>query len=70
MPSADDSDDDVGQLGKAAAKQRLRRLCRRRANGKLAVPESVHLKYVAGGSERDQLLKLFMKGDCNREPSL
>ena len=44
----------------AAARQRLRRLCERRADGSLAVPEDVHAAWKAGGASREGLLKVYV----------
>ena len=44
----------------AAARQRLRRLCERRLDGSLAVPEDVHAAWKAGGSSREGLLKVYV----------
>ena len=71
-PAGNDKDQDDAssedQVRKQAARQRLRRMCRPRANGSLAVPQEVYRKYVAGGSEREQLLTLFIKNQCVKEP--
>ena len=59
--------DEEDMVATPAARQRLRRLCRRRANGTLTVPEEVHKKYAAGGSEREGLLKLLVKSGFNKD---
>ena len=61
----EETGEDLPAMG--AARQKLRRLCRRRANGSLIVPLEVHQKYAAGGQERDQLLKLLIKNNLQRD---
>ena len=64
---ANATEDGDEAIATPAARQRLRRMCRRRANGTLAVPEEVHKKYAAGGSEREGLLKLLIKSGFNKD---
>ncbi|CAE7930987.1 unnamed protein product [Symbiodinium necroappetens] len=54
-------------VGLQAARQRLRRMCAPRSSGALVVPKEVHEKYTAGGSQREQLLKLLIKNDFNKD---
>ena len=49
------------------ARQRLRRFCKRRSNGTLAVPEDVHKQWLAGGTERKKLLKIFVDANYSRD---
>ena len=53
-----------------AARQRLRRMCIRNKQGNLKVPQAIHEKYVAGGEERDRLLKILVKTNFEKDPSL
>ena len=54
-------------VGLQAARQRLRRMCAPRSSGALVVPKEVHEKYTAGGSEREQLLKLLIKNNFDKD---
>ena len=52
-------------VSQAAAKQRLRRLCERKADGTLQVPEDIHTAWKEGGASRDRLLKVYVRsGMC------
>ena len=65
----DDDNDDEGPDGATAAiKQKVRRMCRRRANGSLIVPEAVHQAWKNPGPSRDNVIKLFMKNGCQKDP--
>ena len=50
----------------SSARQSLRRLCTKRANGTLKVPADVFTQYWNGGGERDKLLKLYVKSGCSK----
>ena len=49
-----------------ARRQQLRRLCIRKANGKLKVPEHIHRDYMAGGAARDKLMRVFIDSECKK----
>ena len=67
----DDDDHDDGCDGASQAiKQKVRRLCRRRANGSLIVPEAVHQAWKNPGPSRDNLIKLYLKNGCQKDPML
>ena len=51
---------DVSAVSKEAARQRLRRLCERKADGSIAVSEDIHQQWVSGGANRDKLLRIFI----------
>ncbi|CAE7893247.1 unnamed protein product [Symbiodinium necroappetens] len=51
----------------AAAKQRLRRLCERRADGRLQVPEEIHDQWKAGGASRERLLKIWVGSGMDKD---
>ena len=40
-----------------AKEHRLRRICQRRKNGSLIVPESIHEQWKAGGTEKQKLMQ-------------
>ena len=65
--SGEEEADGDGDVSTTNARQRLRRFCKRRSNGSLAVPEDVHQQWLAGGTERKKLLKLFVEADFNRD---
>ena len=56
-----------GGTSDQAVKQRLRRMCRRRKNGTLAVPLAVHNAWKNTGPSRDELIKVFMKNGCRKD---
>ena len=66
-PVKEASEPEDERVGLQAARQRLRRMCAPRANGSLAVPKEVHEKYVAGGSDREGLLKLLIKNNFDKD---
>ena len=49
-----------------AVRQRVRRLCRRRANGKLVVPEAVHEAWQNPGPQRDNLIRVYLANGCDK----
>lgn len=46
----------AGPQTEGARLNRLRRLCERKPSGRLLVPESIHLKWKNGGSDREALM--------------
>ena len=60
-------DEDGNHVGHEAARQRLRRMCTPKANGRLLVPKEVREKYVNGGAEREKLLTLLITARFNKE---
>ncbi len=50
-----------------AERKRLERLCKRRANGTLAVPEHIHEKWKQGGQGRQELRKLLCEASYDKE---
>ena len=66
-----DDDDDGKNISGAtqAVKQKLRRFCRRRANGSLLVPDEVHKAWSTPGKSRDNLIRIFLKADCQKDPT-
>ena len=64
-PACQDEDGNV--VGHEAARQRLRRMCTPKTNGRLLVPKEVREKYVTGGAEREKLLTLLIKAKFNKE---
>lgn len=65
--SAACEDEDGNLVGHEAARQRLRRMCTPKANGRLLVPKEVREKYVNGGADREKLLTLLIKAKFNKE---
>lgn len=51
-----------------AGRKKLDRMCKRRANGSLAVPQHVHDEWAKGGAARADLRKLLM--DCGLDKAL
>lgn len=45
---------------------RLRRLCEKKPSGKCNVPSVVHELWSKGGTDRDQLRKMFEEFDCEK----
>ena len=75
MREEDMEDEDEEELGAKASRipgdtpavrQRLRRLCRRRASGKLIVPEAVHEAWQNPGPQRDNLIRVYLASGCDR----
>mmetsp|Transcript_39505 Transcript_39505/g.85259 ORF Transcript_39505/g.85259 Transcript_39505/m.85259 type:complete len:531 (+) Transcript_39505:45-1637(+) len=50
-----------------AARKRLERICKRRADGTLTVPESIHDAWKKGGDTRNNLLKALTEANFNKE---
>ena len=50
-----------------AAKQPLRRMCERRADGRLKVPEEIHDQWKAGGASRERLLKIWVGSGFDKD---
>lgn len=50
-----------------ADRKRLERLCKRRANGTLVVPEHIHEKWKQGGQGRQELRKLLMEANYEKD---
>lgn len=50
-----------------ADRKRLERLCKRRANGTLVVPEHIHEKWKQGGQGRQELRKLLMEANYDKD---
>ena len=50
-----------------AAKQRLRRMCKVKANGKVSVPDHVLTEWNKQGSARTALVTLFLEKNCQED---
>ncbi|CAE7280003.1 unnamed protein product [Symbiodinium sp. CCMP2592] len=57
----------VAPVTSAAAKQRLRRMCERRADGTMQVPQDIHDQWKAGGASRERLLKIWVGSGFNKD---
>ena len=65
----DSSDEDDGPSStEQAVKQRLRRMCRKRKNGSLIVPVAVYEAWKNPGPSRDNLIKVYIKNGCKKDP--
>ena len=66
--SDDDSSDDNDEgMSEAAKKQRLRRLCERKGQGKLKVPEKIHEMWRQGGHTRDELCAMLEEANYDKD---
>ena len=54
----------------AAARQRLRRICEKKADGTCQVPAEVFSQWSAGGSSREKLLKVFIANGLDKQAFL
>ena len=57
----------VATVTSAAAKQRLRRMCERRADGGLQVTQEIHDQWKAGGASRERLLKIWVGSGFDKD---
>ena len=57
-------------VSSAASRQRLRRLCERKADGSLLVPESIHQAWKSGGQARENLLQVYVGSSFNKDTFL
>ena len=56
----------LSAVSKEAARQRLRRLCEKKADGSLQVNEDVHQMWASGGSTRDKILRIFIENGLDK----
>ena len=61
-----EDDGDEG-MSEAAKKQRLRRLCERKGQGKLKVPEKIHEMWRQGGHTRDELCAMLEEANYDKD---
>lgn len=66
MDGSDASDGDEN-MSEAAKKQRLRRLCERKGQGKLKVPEKIHEMWRQGGHTRDELCAMLEEANFDKD---
>ena len=67
VESESKADSSNAAVSKEAARQRLRRLCQRHADGSLSVSEDIHEQWKAGGKTRDNLLKVLMETNLDKD---
>ena len=60
-PVHDDESSREDSVNMEAARSKLGRLCRKKANGRLKVPESVHEEWLKAGEARNRLMATFLK---------
>ena len=53
-----------------ASKQRLRRLCQKKADGTCQVPKEIHEQWAQGGQSREGLLKIFVENGMDKNAFL